>query len=301
MQNVSILFTLLFMLAACSAPDVPPRHTLPERCGIYDMRQSACIGEAELVRRLTPYRVVFVGDHHASEAMHRVLAKALTRLQENGRHIILANEWFIPQDNALLSAYARGAYDGNFTKEVNWSVKAGYPFASYVPIYESVRRYGGELAGINMSKKMQKALSEQNLSALGATEHLFYDRLDMNLTLHRDLLAPFFAHCHAPRQGETAEKCRERMYRVQVAWDSYMAEQSAKLLRERVYSDDDLLIVFAGAMHLAYGAGINARFARRTEEPFVTMLPVEQGTKYADAGEADFLLFYPKETGKGPQ
>lgn len=302
MHNFTLLFSLLFLLASCAAPDVPPRHTLPHACQVYDLGQAACIDEASMVRRLTPYRVVFVGDHHASEAMHASFAGLLSALGESGRHVILANEWFTPEDDPLLARYAQETYEGNFTREINWSVKAGYPFASYEPIYDSVRRHGGELAGINMSKGMQKALSEHNLSSLSATQRLFYDRLDMNLTAHRDLLAPFFAHCHAPRDGETEAECTERMYRVQVAWDTYMAEQSAELFRTRLQNGDDLLVVFAGAMHLAYGTGINARFARRVEEPFVTILPVPEGTETADVGEADYLLFYRDgDAAKGPQ
>jgi uncharacterized iron-regulated protein len=297
MQNFSVLFLIAFLLylTGCSRHDVPLEHTLPKPCAVYDMKQAACIDEEALVKRLSHYRVLFVGDHHAASAMHETFAKLLASLGSSGRRILLASEWFTPGDDALLSRYADGTLEGNFTQAVGWEKKAGYPFASYAPLYESVKAAGGALYGINMDKRFQKALSENNLSAFSGGQRAFYDGLDLNLTAHRALLAPFFARCHAMKSGEDTQSCSERMYRVQVAWDTYMAQSSAKLAGAELHTPGDLLVVFAGAMHLAYGVGINARFARLSDEPFVTALPVPEGTKSADVGEADFLLFYRRE------
>lgn len=294
MQNFRALSLIAFLVffAGCSRPDAAVQHTLPGSCTVYDMKQAACIDEAALVKRLSHYRVLFVGDHHAASRMHEVFAELLAALGRSGRRILLANEWFTPGDDALLSRYADGTFEGNFTEAVGWEKKAGFPFESYAPIYESVKTAGGALYGINMDKSFQKALSENNLSALSEAQRVFYEALDMNLTPHRSLFEPFFAHCHAAKPGEDTQSCAERMYRVQVAWDTYMAQQSEKLAAEKLRTPEDLLVVFAGAMHLAYGVGINARFARLSDEPFVTMLPVPEGTDSADVGEADFLLFY---------
>ena len=301
MHNFTTLLSvsLLLLLSACSRPVTPPpQHALPQHCTVYDMKQAACIDAQELVRRLAPYRVVFIGDQHASEAMHRALAGLLVSLGEAGRHVLLANEWFTPADDAVLAAYTAGTFEGNFTEAVGWKQKAGYPFASYAPIYSGVKSAGGMLYGINLDKRFQKAVSDGNLTGISPAQRRFYEGLDLNLTAHRSLLSPFFSHCHAKHEGESEEACSQRMYRVQVAWDTYMAQQSADLAKTALNSGHDLLVVFAGAMHLAYGVGINARFARLSREPFVTILPVAEGTASADVGEADYLLFY---TPKQPQ
>ena len=120
----------------------------------------------------------------------------------------------------------------------------------------------------------------------------FYDSLDLNMAAHRQMLAPFFGHCHSLHKGEDATACKERMYRVQVAWDSYMAKESVTLANRVLHHSSDLLMVFAGSMHFSHGLGINARFARLSREPFVTIAPVPVGTDKVDVGEADFLLFY---------
>jgi uncharacterized iron-regulated protein len=159
-------------------------------------------------------------------------------------------------------------------------------------MYNAIRKAHGELYGINISRKSRKHISDANRSVMMREEKDFYDSLDLNVTAHRQMLAPFFTHCHSLRKDEDATSCSERMYRVQVAWDSYMAKESVALVNRVQHHRSDMLMVFAGAMHFSYGLGINARFARLSREPFVTIKPVPTGTDTADVGEADFLLFY---------
>lgn len=289
---------MMFFLVGCVRPQPALHHTLPTGCDIYDMRQAHCITDAELVRRLEPYRVLFAGDHHSMETMHLRLAALIEALGRSGRSISLANEWFIPDDNTVLAQYAHRDFDGNFTMAIGWEEKAGYPLASYAPIYDAVRAYNGALYGINMRSTLTRAISDANLSDMRDSDRRFIEGMDMNLSAHRDLLSPFFSHCHARREGESDQECAQRLYRVQVAWDSYMGKESAQLVQQVIQKKNDLLIVFAGSMHLAYGLGINARFARDSKEPFVTLQPVPEGTKRADVGEADYLLFYPGEEKK---
>ena len=302
MRNISPLYLLLLfslaVITGCSHPSASVQHTLPAQCAIYDMKQAACIDRDELVRRLQPYRVVFVGDQHDSKALHLLQAGLFEQLGKSGRHLLLANEWFTPDDDPVLRQYAEQTFEGNFTKTVQWRRKAGYPFASYAPIYDAVRHAGGELYGINMDKVLQKEISENNASAMTRPQRSFYGSLDLNLTAHRSMFMPFFEHCHGKKRAESSETCRQRMYRVQVAWDSFMARQAAVLANKKLRTENDLLVVFAGTMHLAYGLGINARFARLSREPFVTILPVPEGEMRADVGEADYLLFYPEKSRK---
>ena len=289
---ISLIPILLLLLTGCTEPNVPLEHQIPSSCTIYDMKQARCIDDREMVKRLAPYRVVFVGDHHAQTDLHQKLAKYITQLDRAGRHVSLANEWFIPEDNTLLKQYAKGSFKGDFPQAVGWKKKAGCAFDSYDLMYNAISKANGGLYGINLSRASRKRISDANRSVMTSKEKDFYDSLDLNVTAHRQMLAPFFSHCHSLRKGEDAASCSERMYRVQVAWDSYMAKESANLVNRVQHRRSDLLMVFAGAMHFSYGLGINTRFARLSREPFVTIKPVSAGTDIADVGEADFLLFY---------
>ncbi len=57
-------------------------------------------------------------------------------------------------------------------------------------------------------------------------------------------------------------------------------------------TEKDKLIVFAGSMYLTYGLGINMRFARMTNEPFVTILPQKNSVSEIPTGYSDFLFLY---------
>ena len=293
MKNIAFLLTaLILLLTGCTKPDVALEHRLPSLCTIYDMKQARCIDEKELVKRLAPYRVVFVGDHHAQPDLNQKVAKLIYNLDKNGRHVSLANEWFTPDDDTLLKHYANRTFKGNFPQAVGWKKKAGYAYESYAPIYNAIRKTHGGLYGINLTNESRKRISDANYSEMTKEEKKFYDSLDLNIAAHRQMLASFFAHCHSLHKGEDTASCRERMYRVQVAWDSYMAKEAAALSKRILRRRSDILIVFAGSMHLSHGLGINARFARLSREPFVTIVPVVTGTDKTDVGEADFLLFY---------
>ncbi len=293
MKNITSLLVMMFLLlTGCTKPNAPLEHQLPSSCIIYDMKQARCIDDRELVNRLASYRVVFIGDHHGQSDFHQRVAKLISRLDRTGRHISLANEWFVPEDNSLLKRYADGSFRGDFPQAIGWKKKAGYAFDSYSPIYNAIQKGHGGLYGINLSHESRKEISDANRSAMTRGEKEFYDSLDLDMAAHRQMLSSFFAHCHSLRKGEDATACKERMYRVQVAWDSYMAQESATLANRVLHRRSDLLMVFAGSMHFSHGLGINARFARLSREPFVTILPVLTGTDKADVGEADFLLFY---------
>ncbi|MEA3491514.1 MAG: ChaN family lipoprotein [Campylobacterota bacterium] len=291
-NNTYLLAIIILLLSGCTNRNLPLQHKLPSVCTIYDMKQARCIDERELVKRLAPYRVVFIGDHHAKSDHHKNIASIITKINETGRHISLANEWFLPEDNALLKYYADRSFGGDFLQRIEWKRKAGYGFDSYAPIYNAIERADGGLYGINLSRKSRKHISDGNHTSMTKEEKKFYHSLDLNMAAHREMLSPFFSHCHSLREGESRATCTERMYRVQVAWDSYMAKESALLADRLLHRRSDLLMVFAGSMHFSHGLGINARFARLSREPFVTIAPIATGMDRVDVGEADFLLFY---------
>ncbi len=293
MKPIIFLFAFVLLLfTGCTKPSLPLQHSLPSTCAIYDMKQARCIDDRELVKRLASYRVIFIGDHHAQTDLHQKITKLIVRLDKKGRHIALANEWFTPEDNKLLKQYADRSFKGDFPQAIGWKKKAGTAFDSYNKIYHAIQENHGELYGINLSHESRKEISHANRSAMTSEEKDFYDSLDLNLAAHRQMLSPFFTHCHSLRKGEDTATCQERMYRVQVAWDSYMAKETVILSKKVLHHRSDLLMVFAGSMHLSHGLGINARFARLSREPFVTIAPVPVGTDKVDVGEADLLLFY---------
>jgi len=214
-------------------------------------------------------------------------------LSEQGYRVSLANEWFTPEENTLLENFSAGKLDKNTSKALGWQKRAGYDYNLTQAIYDAVIKEHGKLYGINMNKKFKKLISDQNISGMDVEQSTFYKRLDLNVTAHQQLLKPYFAHCHSHRKDESAQMCSERMYRVQVAWDSMMGEESAKLAEK--LEKDEKLIVFIGAMHLEGKLGANLRFTRASNVPSVTILPYQKDGEMCidiDHGSSDLIYLY---------
>ncbi len=250
----------------------------------------------QLIAQFEYYPVLFIGDHHGSDSVHNFLALLIKDLHRKGYKLSIANEWFTPEDNRLLARYSTSEIsDNNFTKSVRWKKRIGYDFESYAPIYQAVQEVNATLYGINMSKTERKKISDLNLSAMQASTLSLYEKLDTNISAHKQMLSPFFSHCHAPKHGESDLQCIERMYRVQVAWDTVMGENSAALAKNVLKSRKDKLIVFVGAFHLAYDLGANLRFARHSTLPYITLLPLLNSEDKIEVGESDYLFLYEPE------
>lgn len=294
MQQIFLMMAGVFflLLSGCSVSPQPIMHQPECQEGIYAVKSAECLSKQELVDKLEPYPVIFIGDHHTSHEPHRFMADLIQELSKRGYTLHLANEWFVPDDAVVLQRYMTKGYDGNFTKEVNWTKRAGYDFLQYEPIYNEIRENGGTMHGINLTKVFRKKISDRNLTGMNSDERYFFDTLDLNVSAHRQLLEPFFSHCHGNKKGGNETVCKERMYRVQVAWDTMMAQESAKLVGKVLKTPKDKLLIFAGAMHLSDSLGINMRFARLSNLPYVTILPEIYSQNGYPGGIADYLFLY---------
>ena len=296
LKQISIFIALLLLLGGCASKESAViTHKVATSCDYYSLQSAHCLDKSSLIERIEPYEVIFVGDHHHSANAHNVVVELIQGLSERGFTVALANEWFNPKENTLLQQFVDGELENNSSKALGWKKRAGYDFNLTEPIYSAVIANHGKLYGINMEKSFKKMVSEQNLTAMNKEQRAFYDSLDLNVTAHQQLLEPFFGHCHKTRNGESPQQCSERMYRVQVAWDSMMGQESAKLAEK--LKDNEKLIVFIGAMHLQSNLGANLRFSRESNKPFITVLPIPKDIKVekeieVDVGSSDIVYLY---------
>ncbi|QOY53082.1 ChaN family lipoprotein [Candidatus Sulfurimonas baltica] len=297
MQFILTLFISMLFIG-CTEPITPKQlyHSLDCKEGIYSLKSAECINHEEFIERLEPYKVIFIGDHHSSKKHHENVADIIYSLSKKGYRIHLANEWFTPADNDILDDYANGLLnDEEFTKKINWEKRKYFKFNLFSPIYHSIIKTKGKLYGINLSKTQRKLISNKNISQMSTEERNFFDTLDLDVFAHKEFLSPFFNHCQQARGTQSTSECINRMYRVQVAWDSKMANESAKIAKNMLLSSKDKLIVFAGEMHLSNGLGVNMRFARESKMPFVTILPQRKIYTNVLHGKSDFIYIYKQD------
>lgn len=288
----TLAFFAFFLFCGCQQKQPALSHPLSPDCGYYSLKTAQCLTQEKLLQKLEPYPIIFIGDHHSEDDLHNNIATLINALSQRGYTIHLANEWFTPDDAKTLNAFTHNDInETEFLEQIHWKTPyRSYPYASFRPIYEAVKNNQGYLHGINLSKPEQRRLSDQNLSGMSADERSFASSLDLEVAPHKQLVMPYMSHCHAPKKDESLQACTQRMYRVQVAWDSKMALESHKLAKALV--PNEKLIIFAGSMHVENSLGIPLRFARLSDLPAVTIIPVDRNTEEVTNGLGDYLLFY---------
>jgi len=294
----TVLFSLFIALffSACSQKS-KLTHNLKKKEGIYSIKQAKLIDMDKLVKELEHYPIIFVGDHHNTKKTHQFFEKLLKAMDKKGYNLNLANEWFTPKHDELLKLYTSDRFDGSTLKEKrDWEKFTKYKWEYVEPLYEAIKKNGGKLYGMNISKKDRKKISLKQFDKMDKKEKEFYDSLDLNVSAHRDLVMPYLKHCYK-MPSKSKEPCEKRMYRVQVTWDTYMAKNVAKLAKKVIKAPKDKLFVFAGALHVEQNLGIPLRFSRLSNLPFITIsnerISKEKDIKI-DTNKADIVYIYKK-------
>lgn len=299
LKKILSIGSVLFFFVACSKPSSINQvftHDLDKKEGIYSVKQARSIDMKELVKDLEYYPVIFVGDYHDTKKTHKFFENLLKELDKEGYKIHLANEWFSPKHNELLEEFISGQINGSeLKKRRKWDEFTKFKWEYVEPLYEAVKKNNGKLYGMNIPKEERKKIRLKQFDKMSKSEKEFYDSLDLDVSAHRQLVMPFLEHCNKmPQKSE--EPCEERMYRVQVAWDSYMAENVADIAKDNIKTKKDKLVVFAGAMHIEQNLGIPLRFSRLSNLPFTTIsneeIDEESDLVKVNNSKSDFVYIY---------
>jgi len=300
MKNILVLIITAFLFTACTSQHSTfLTHDLEKKEGIYSIKQAKSISMQELVKEVEHYPVIFVGDHHNTKKTHKFFESFINELAKKGYKLNLVNEWFTPEQNTILEDYTNNKFDTNILKEkVNWDKFSKFKWEYVAILYEAIKKNGGQMYGMNIQKESREKISLKQFDKMSKEEKDFYDSLDLSVTAHKQLVGPYLEHCEDMKSIST-EPCLNRMYRVQVAWDTYMAQNIAKLSKELIKSKKDKLLVFVGALHIEQKVGIPLRFARLSNLPFIC-ISNEKINKNEELrinnNKADIVYIYDDET-----
>ncbi|WP_321470301.1 ChaN family lipoprotein [Halarcobacter sp.] len=293
--SLILIFTAFFFIGCSNKnPTTPLTHKIEKKEMIYSIKQAKEIDMQGLVKELEHYQIIFVGDHHNNEKTHKFFENLLKKLDKENYNLYLANEWFTPEHDSLLNDFTSGKLDGIRLKERrHWDEFTKYKWEYVEPLYETIKNNDGKLFGMNIPKDDRKKISLKEFDKMSKEEKKFYDSLDLNVSAHKQLVMPFLKHCNKMPQ-KTKEPCEQRMYRVQVAWDTYMAQNVAKIAKKVLKSSKDKLFVFVGAMHVEQNLGIPLRFSRLSNLPFITISneKIEKEDLKIDTNKADVVYIY---------
>ncbi len=294
MKKTILLILSVLLFTSCSNKNLAFKIK-EKKEQYYSSKKASSITMKELIDEISPYQVIFVGDHHNNNSTHKFFNKVLQNLAKEGYNLHLANEWFSPSHNALLESYTSSKISSVQLKEKRqWKKFTKYKWDIVSPLYETVKKSNGRLYGINILKSSRAKISLKEIDKMSEEEKKFFKSLDLNVFPHKNMVAPYFKHCSKMKK-KSSEPCEQRMYRVQVAWDTYMAEQSNILAKKVLKSKKDKLIVFVGALHIEQGLGIPLRFSRLNNTIFTSIsnYKIEEDKEILiPLNKADILYLY---------
>jgi uncharacterized iron-regulated protein len=258
------LLLLLPALVACTSATLPmanpeqpyPPARPPQVGDILHLPTGFLVSEADLLRTVVDYRLVYVGETHDNPASHRLQLAVLKAMAE--RHpgqLALGMEMFTVSQQSALDSWLTGEMgEKEFLREWNrgWSLD----FDLYRDLLFFARERGIPVIALNADKDLVRKVGRQTPTELEEAERQRLPEMDLDDPYHRAFVTAVFDG-HGPGDAMLAG-----FHRVQTLWDEMMAEQIARYLLSRE-GESRRMVVLAGSNHVRNGFGIPRRAFRR--------------------------------------
>lgn len=280
-MRIAKVLVVLGVASLLSAPVASttrePPATATRVVGLHDLPAlDSIVGE------LAGKRVVYIGESHDRYDHHLNQLALIERLHARWPGLALGVEFFQQPFQPQLDAYIRGEIDATeLLARTEYYQRWRFDFRLYAPILAYARSRGIPVIALNLPTELTAKVGQGGWESLTPEERAALPKeIDRSDAAYRARLEPVF------RQHARAEQRDfERFVDVQLLWDEGMAERIAEHLQA---NPSHRMVVLAGTGHLAYGAGIPNRVARRLP---VTSAIVLQGAGLDLAPDiADFVL-----------
>ena len=238
----------------------------------------------QLIPKLAGKRAVFVGEQHNRLEHHLIQLEIIRRLHEQHPQLQLAigMEVFQQPFQQHLDDYVAGSItEQQMLRATEYYDRWRMDYRLYAPILRYAREHGLPVVALNLPSELTRKVGRTGLADLTPEERARLpaeiDRSDA--AYEQRVREVFELHPNDNRQPF------EHFLEVQLLWDEGMAERAAGFLQAH---PEHLMVVLAGAGHLAYGSAIPRRLTRRLAADTAIILNGWPGV--IEPGLADFLL-----------
>jgi uncharacterized iron-regulated protein len=267
---------------------------------ITDTVTGEILAPREFARRLAGTGMLFIGENHTSQAFHDVQYQAVRALHESGRKVLIGVEMFPYTEQAVLDDWnARRLTSEGFVQTARWYDQWDYHWHYYRDIFLYAQANGIGIHAVNCPRDLVRAVRSGGFGSLSAEQaaHL-PPTLAPDDDEHRRLYRAHFAGGDSLHLNAQAI---EGMYRAQTMWDACMGWNALQALR-RMGGDGAIMIVLAGAGHVAFGLGSERQIAAHYDGRSASLMPVPVRDDTGEpitgvrASYASFLWAVPPET-----
>jgi uncharacterized iron-regulated protein len=327
--RIRVVLTLTTLLATAAAgadskvlhlrvgdPERRDREVPVVLDAVTDTATGDLLTPAELARRLSDARIVFVGESHTSIDFHRAQLRLVQELDRAGREVLIGLEMYPYTEQEHLDRWHRGLLtEEGFVTLSHWYRSWGYPWDYYRDIFLYARDLGLPLFAVNAPREVVSQVREKGFENLGEEEREHVpERIDLDSDEHRRLFRAYFEPEEDEEEGEDGEggeggglhsgmsdEQLEAMFAAQVTWDATMGHNAVRALREHG-GPDAVMVVLIGSGHVAYGLGIERQVRTFFDGGTATVIPIPvadadgEPTPTVRASYADFVWGLPPES-----
>lgn len=200
----ALLMALLLALSGCAGKQAGPAET-----GAYLTAAASPVSEAEMARRMRHADYILIGERHAAAADHLAQARLLDLAAREGLRPVVGLEMLpVSRHDQALADFIAGKTDSRALPDtLDWQRNWGFDFSLYQPLFETARRHGAPLYGLNLPNEARARASAGGLEALpfDARERL-PEALALPLPEQRERLVPLFLAHAAMREARQRGK-----------------------------------------------------------------------------------------------
>ena len=275
-----VVFTVLLMVFQACAPKkhaMPPLATVEgvqrhfSQGRIIDLESGKTIEFPDLIRKLKPVQVIFVGEVHNNPEHHLIQVQLLQALMARyAPPLAVAMEFFDTTRQSALDLFMSGDLDETtFLKQVDWKNSWRFPYHLYRPILWVSQDKGTALLGINAPNTVVKKVARSGLESLTPEErNQVAQEIDLDNKGHREYLHRIFKKHPFKKNSKHNMGNFDHFYQAQCVWDETMAETVAEYIK----THGGKMVVFTGNGHIMNRFGIPDRVLRRVDVKTATIV-----------------------------
>lgn len=270
--------------------------------GVTDTRKGDVVTPAEMAKRLAGVRLLLVGESHTDMDFHRAQLRVAEELVRAGRPVFLGLEMYPYTQQAFLDQWVDGLLtEEGFLQLSRWYENWGYNWNYYRDIFFFAREHKVRMFAVNAPREVVTAVRKKGFQNLTPEEAArIPSRIEPSDADHRALFQSYFGADDPLHSGMTEEQWGS-MVSAQTTWDATMAFNAVKAL-EAHGTPETVMVVLAGAGHVAYGVGIARQARGYFPGTVATVIPVNvrdsdgAEVKAVQASYADFVWGVPAES-----
>ena len=243
----------------------------------------------DLVDRLAPYRIVYIGEQHPLNRHHEIQLQIIKALADKNKSVCIGMEMFDHTYQQKLDQWSSGDLTWpEFLRQVHWYANWKYPADLYKEILLFVQSHSLALVGLNIPFYLSPKIAIGGLDSLSTMDRSLLPKdIDTSQADHRAYLETIFDQHHFHGKGDF-----QFFYEAQCAWEDGMAQKVAENLDRAAK-----MVVIAGNGHIIHKFGIPERANKRRPAPYCTII---LGTSEMDAASDDGDFIWTTAPGTQP-